>query len=496
MAKPAITKRVTKGSALTYAELDTNFQNLADATVSITADTGGTTVSSDLNGNVTLVAGTGIGISGDNTAKTITITNTSLGSESFKTISVNGTTNVVADSTSDTLTLNGATGVSLSADTATDTITVAGTAYYGEVKDGTANSLAFYASGYSGVAANRTIEDSLISYGNTGTVQTLTSTNSFSLISSNTFDIDAAGAIDFTPGTNSNVTINTTGTGQVTIGGSGILNAAQVNNGGNGVIIDSGTVGITGLTNADIYITPVGTGKLMVMNDMRVGSTTAGTTIEGNWNNASSFLKLRSRNNANSASIDMQNPNLYLTAGTTNGNVYIQPQGSGATTGRTILGDGVNRAAISTLNSTDLRIEPSIAGGTAVVLLSGSANGNITITPNGTGKTVVTNLVATEVVVANGATGVATLTPNAANGAVQSYTVTGNITLNAFGTPIAGQSLTLILTIGGSGGYTLSSTMKFAGASKTISTTVGAVDIITIYYDGTNYWASLSKGFA
>lgn len=36
MAKPAITKRVTKGSALTYSELDTNFQNLADATYSIT----------------------------------------------------------------------------------------------------------------------------------------------------------------------------------------------------------------------------------------------------------------------------------------------------------------------------------------------------------------------------------------------------------------------------------------------------------------------------
>jgi hypothetical protein len=35
MAKPSITKRVTKGSALTYAELDTNFQNLTDATVTL-----------------------------------------------------------------------------------------------------------------------------------------------------------------------------------------------------------------------------------------------------------------------------------------------------------------------------------------------------------------------------------------------------------------------------------------------------------------------------
>ena len=41
MAKPAITKRVTKGSALTYAELDTNFDNLKDATVTLTAGSGG-----------------------------------------------------------------------------------------------------------------------------------------------------------------------------------------------------------------------------------------------------------------------------------------------------------------------------------------------------------------------------------------------------------------------------------------------------------------------
>ncbi len=128
-------------------------------------------------------------------------------------------------------------------------------------------------------------------------------------------------------------------------------------------------------------------------------------------------------------------------------------------------------------------------------MLGSASNSNITITPNGNGETIIGNLVATEIIVANGNTGAATLTPNAALGAVQSYTVTGNITLNAFGTPLAGQSITLILTIGGSGSYVLTSTMKWAGGSKTISTAVGAVDIITVYYDGTNYWASLSKGF-
>jgi len=74
MTKPAITLRATKGTPLTFDELDTNFTNLDNATISLQAGTGGTTVSSDLNGTITLVAGTGISLSGNNSAKTITVT--------------------------------------------------------------------------------------------------------------------------------------------------------------------------------------------------------------------------------------------------------------------------------------------------------------------------------------------------------------------------------------------------------------------------------------
>ena len=512
MAKPAITKRVTKGSALTYAELDTNFDNLRDATVSLTAGTGGTAVVSDLNGNITLVAGTGISLSGDNTAKTLTVTNSSPGGNTFSTIAV-GATNVVADSTSDTLTLTGTTGVSISADAGTDTITIAGTPAYGEIQSGTAGRLSYYVSGISGPAAGKTLDDALIGYTNTGTVQVLTSTNAFSLISSDTFDIDASGAVDITgagtmtltPGTNNSIILNTSGTGAVTVQG-GVLNTAQVNNGGSGVVIDGGgTVGITNSTNADIYITPVGTGKLNVMNDMRVGTTTAGATIESNWNNTSSFLKLRCRNNVNSGTVDIQNANVLVTAGAAgtagavylqavDGDVYLQPKTSN---GRVVVGpaSGSSPGIITSFTTNNLVLNTNSGTNSGSITITQGANANILITPNGTGETIINNLVATEIIVANGNTGAATLTPNAALGAVQSYTVTGNITLNAFGTPLAGQSITLIMTIGGSGSYVLTSTMKWAGGSKTISTAVGAVDIITVYYDGTNYWASLSKGF-
>jgi hypothetical protein len=80
MAKPAITKRAVKAAALTYAELDTNFQNIVDATITLRAGTGGTNVTADLNGTITLVAGTNVTLTGDNSAKTVTINSTAAGS--------------------------------------------------------------------------------------------------------------------------------------------------------------------------------------------------------------------------------------------------------------------------------------------------------------------------------------------------------------------------------------------------------------------------------
>lgn len=90
-----------------------------------------------------------------------------------------------------------------------------------------------------------------------------------------------------------------------------------------------------------------------------------------------------------------------------------------------------------------------------------------------------------------------TITPDVANGNVQRITLTGNITFNAFNSPAAGQSMTLIIQQPAAGGpYTLSSTMKFAGGTKTLSTGASEWDIITVFYDGTNYFASLSTNFS
>jgi hypothetical protein len=74
MAKPAITFRNTKGSALTYTELDTNFTNLRDATIGFTVS--GSTAVLDLNSALTVTAGSGIGLTIDPATDSLTITNT------------------------------------------------------------------------------------------------------------------------------------------------------------------------------------------------------------------------------------------------------------------------------------------------------------------------------------------------------------------------------------------------------------------------------------
>lgn len=122
------------------------------------------------------------------------------------------------------------------------------------------------------------------------------------------------------------------------------------------------------------------------------------------------------------------------------------------------------------------------------------SNGNIVVAPNGTGKTKVNALNYNEGAI-HTVSYAATITPDVGNGNVQEITLTGNVTFSAFDNAVAGQSLTLIVKQDSTGSRTLTSTMKFAGGEKTLSTAANAVDIISVYYDGTNYWASLGKDF-
>jgi hypothetical protein len=88
------------------------------------------------------------------------------------------------------------------------------------------------------------------------------------------------------------------------------------------------------------------------------------------------------------------------------------------------------------------------------------------------------------------------ITPDVASGTIFAYTANSNFTFNALANAVAGSSATVIITQDATGSRLLTSTMKFANASKTLSTVASSIDIIAVFYDGTTYYASLTKGYA
>ena len=85
---------------------------------------------------------------------------------------------------------------------------------------------------------------------------------------------------------------------------------------------------------------------------------------------------------------------------------------------------------------------------------------------------------------------------NATNGSIYKMIINGDVTINSIANAVAGTSMTIIVTQDGVGSRTLTSSMKFAGGDKTLSTASGAIDVISVFYDGTTYYASLTKAYA
>ena len=90
------------------------------------------------------------------------------------------------------------------------------------------------------------------------------------------------------------------------------------------------------------------------------------------------------------------------------------------------------------------------------------------------------------------------VTPNAYNGPVQTITLNGSLTLNAPTGMSTGSSIALIIRQDATGSRTMTpnSAYKFAGGNKTLSTAASSIDLMTIFYDGTNYLCSLARGYS
>ena len=94
-----------------------------------------------------------------------------------------------------------------------------------------------------------------------------------------------------------------------------------------------------------------------------------------------------------------------------------------------------------------------------------------------------------------GSVAAGTYTPDVSSGTVHKMLLTGNVTINSLANATTGSNATLIITQDSTGTRTLSSTMKFAGGNKTLSTAATSTDIISVLYDGSTYWAAMTRGF-
>lgn len=96
----------------------------------------------------------------------------------------------------------------------------------------------------------------------------------------------------------------------------------------------------------------------------------------------------------------------------------------------------------------------------------------------------------------NGNSG-ATPTITGTNGDRQKITVSASTTL-AWAGFTAGQIVTILIIENGTGGYTIAlPTGKWSyGAAGTFDTTANAINILSVMYDGTNYYYSLLASFS
>jgi hypothetical protein len=315
-----------------------------------------------------------------------------------------------------------------------------------------------------------------------------------------------------------------TGSGNITLGGTlslaspPAIGSTAANTGAFTILT------VNSASTSAVTLSPTGSGTVTVnpttagtINNMSIGATTASTgrftTITATGQSLTSdgggsiYL-----NNSTNARIDFVASGVASPAFTTRSagtKLVLYPQVGAAavdyaigiesgtmwssvpTTGQQFLWYGGTTVAM-TLSGTGTLTATTFSG-----THSGAHNGTVGATTPSTG--VFTTLTSTDnrdTVYAAGAT-TGTITPNAANGNVQTITLTGSITLNTLTSPVSGQSITLIIKQPASGGpYTLTSSMLFAGGFKTLSTANNAIDMLTISYIGTSYYASLVTGFA
>ena len=429
MTKPVIVKRSVKGSALTFTELDTNFQNLDDATITLKAGSGGTDVVSDLNGVITLVATDGLTLTGNNTSKEIAI-DASLVRD--LTPQLGGNLDIL------NYTISNSNALGLRLDVTGDHLRLTG-----------------------------------------GSITTPNNTTGLNL----TTNVGAGGTIVIPGAANGNIEIIPNGTGDilltadtVTVGDTATAATITTNGAGNLTLstnagTNSGTIAITQGTNGNITVTPNGTGLLLVSGQtVGVRTNNTGGVIIGRQQTTTSgayqypsLTAQKARTDILVAAMTSEPANIGFSVrdsasvNTTFGRLACTYQGSatnpfyrfsvsadGFTTSVDCVtfGGGVanwgsaGSYTHTTVGTTDLILSTNEGTNSGTITINDGANGNITLTPNGTGRTSVTNLSTTGGI--RSTLGTATVAPGA------TYTPAATI-----------DSVTLLTISAGSGAVTI-----------------------------------------
>ena len=115
------------GNTLTIASSGGGSGTVTEAFKTISVSGQDNIVADSATDTLTVAAGSGITLTTNASTDTLTITNSGSASNSFETIAVSGQSNVVADSGTDTLTLVAGSNMTITTDASTDTITFAST---------------------------------------------------------------------------------------------------------------------------------------------------------------------------------------------------------------------------------------------------------------------------------------------------------------------------------------------------------------------------------
>lgn len=239
-----------------------NSTDITNSFYSISVAGQDTIVAETTTQGITLVSGSNITMLTDNTSKRLTISASATQSNSFATIAVSGQSNVVADNSTDTLTLVAGPNITLTTNAGSDSITISASSGGGGptgVSTGAATRLAYYAS------TGAVVEDTGANLTWSGSTLTVAGT-----VSATTFSGSGASLTDIP---NSALTNRSIG---FVSGGSGLqVSASSVNLGGSITISNTGVTSLSAGTGVSLSGS---TGGITVTNS-GVTSVTAGTGI-------------------------------------------------------------------------------------------------------------------------------------------------------------------------------------------------------------------------